>query len=173
MKSILGLIVLLILLTFLYYVFSWGLNNPSVFIPLLTATFGFVGIMYTQYQSKSRDIRESHRASKIETYRMFFDLINLVQNNAKKKIDIDPLDESFQKSMQELSENLILWSSEEVLLVWKEFRAIKPNNEDPYLVLKIIDRLYRAIRKDLGHNDKLLKELDLIKMNITDPENIQ
>lgn len=32
--------------------------------------------------------------------------------------------------------------------------------------------MYRAIRKDLGHTDKKLKELDLIKINLSDPETL-
>ena len=169
---IIGLVIIILSLITIYYIIRWISENNTIGIPLFTATLGFIGIIYSQYQSKSRDIRESHRASKIETYRMFFDLVNLFQNDARKNISIDLDNEEFQKNIQELTENMMLWASEEVIIAWRDFKNIESSSDDPYLALRKIDKLYRAIRKDLGHNDNNLKDLDLIKINLKDPENL-
>ena len=66
----------------------------------------------------------------------------------------------------------MLWASEEVIIAWRDFKNIESSSDDPYLALRKIDKLYRAIRKDLGHNDNNLKDLDLIKINLKDPENL-
>ncbi|HDR1056599.1 TPA: hypothetical protein QB320_001585, partial [Pasteurella multocida] len=153
---ILGLFFLsLFLFSFYYLIFVWAPENTTVAIPLFTACIGLIGIIYAQYQSKSRDIAESHRESKIETYRMFFNILKLFMNKDNGEIDIN--DKKIQNMMRELNENFILWASDDVLVAWKEFREHGNDNKQ---VLKKVDNMYRAIRKDLGHTDKKLKELD-------------
>lgn len=175
-ELILGLLLIALIIYSLYYfIFLWIPNNTTIAIPLITATIGFIGVIYTQYNSKSRDIRESHRIAKIETYRSFFELINLFQNNHKRNIEIDPNDEMLQDKMHKLTENFILWASDEVIKAWIDFRTSTGSNDinDPFLALKKIDNVYKAIRKDLGHDDKKLKPLDLISMNLSDPNELQ
>lgn len=175
-ESFLGVILLSLIIYFLYYfIFLWIPNNTTIVIPLITAAIGFIGIIYTQYQSKSRDIRESHRISKIETYRGFFELIALFQNANKKNIEIDSNSEFFQEKMNKLTENFILWASDDVIKAWIDFRVNTGsiNQNDPISALRNIDNVYRAIRKDLGHPDRKLKPLDLISMNLSDPNEIR
>jgi len=52
----------------------------------------------------------------------------------------------------------------DVIHAWLEFR--KNSN------LNNVDNIYRAIRKDLGHKDSKLNSLDLIRMNLSDPNEI-
>ncbi len=77
--------------------------------------------------------------------------------------------------MHKLTENFILWASDEVIKAWIDFRTSTGSNDinDPFLALKKIDNVYKAIRKDLGHDDKKLKPLDLISMNLSDPNELQ
>lgn len=170
LESLLGIIIVALITYALYYfIFTWIPNNTAIAVPLITASIGLIGIIYAQYQSKSRDIFEGHRSSKIETYRMFFNIVNLFMDASKNNTEIDITDKKIQKLMQELNENLILWASDEVLIAWKEFRTSSSSGQSAIIN---IDKVYRAIRKDLGHKDRKLKDLDLIKMNISDPESL-
>ncbi|WGE81431.1 hypothetical protein NYR66_00090 [Actinobacillus equuli subsp. haemolyticus] len=170
LELLLGIVILVCIGCALYYfIFTWIPNNTTIAIPLISAFIGLIGIIYAQYQSKSRDIFEGHRASKIETYRMFFDVVNLFMDSSKNNVEVDITDPKVQKLMQELNENLILWASDEVLVAWRNFKTSSPNGKAAVIN---IDKVYRAIRKDLGHNDSRLKELDLIKMNISDPDSL-
>ena len=63
--SLIILFLILIILFFLYQASIWVKENNTVAIPIITAIIGLIGVMWTQWQSKSRDIAESHRSSKI------------------------------------------------------------------------------------------------------------
>ena len=46
--------------------------DPSYSGPTITAIVGFIGLIYAQWHSKSREIQQSHRPQKIEVYNGFF-----------------------------------------------------------------------------------------------------
>lgn len=87
----------------IYSLFQWFQSlNASVAAALITASIGLIGLWYAQWQSKSRDIAESHRASKIEVYNIFFDLVDKFQTNEISDITEDNIPDwlrsDFQKS---------------------------------------------------------------------------
>lgn len=157
--------IVLIILFVLFQIFLWIKENNTIAIPIITAVISLIGVMWTQWQSKSRDIAESHRNNKIETYSLFFDIIEEFTRAGKNKQEIDILsDQNLQTKFEKLNRGFILWSSDEVIHAWLEFR--KNSN------LNNVDNIYRAIRKDLGHKDSKLNSLDLIRMNLSDPNEI-
>ena len=84
------------LIYILYFLANWLKTlNPSVGAALVTATLGLIGLWYGQWQSKSRDIAESHRASKIEVYNLFFEIVEAFQN---EEIDTNKLSNDYKKS---------------------------------------------------------------------------
>ncbi|HFC8494129.1 TPA: hypothetical protein ACFP3Z_000512 [Neisseria subflava] len=162
------LFLILIILFFLSQASIWVKKNNTVAIPIITAIIGLIGVMWTQWQSKSRDIAESHRNSKIETYSLFFDIIEKFQRSIKNDQEIDILsDVDLQAKFEKLNRGFILWASDEVIQTWIEFRKNSSEN-----TLDKIDNVYRAIRKDLGHKDKKLKNLDLIRINLSNPNEL-
>ena len=162
------LFLILIILFFLYQASIWVKENNTVAIPIITAIIGLIGVMWTQWQSKSRDIAESHRSSKIETYSLFFDIIEKFQRAGREHQKVDILsDKDLQDSFEKLTRGFMLWGSDEVIRTWLEFRK----NSGENTLLKI-DNVYRAIRKDLGHKDRKLKHLDLIRMSLSNPDEL-
>ncbi|MDW5298472.1 hypothetical protein R7J53_19180, partial [Acinetobacter baumannii] len=99
------LFALLALIVYLLYFFIGWLKglNPSVGAALVTASLGLVGLWYAQWQSKSRDIAESHRASKIELYNLFFEILESFQN---EEIDSGELPEELKKKLVKLNRGL-------------------------------------------------------------------
>lgn len=167
-KSVYFILSLSIILFFLSQASIWVKKNNTVAIPIITAIIGLIGVMWTQWQSKSRDIAESHRNSKIETYSLFFDIIEKFQKSIKNDQEIDILsDVDLQAKFEKLNRGFILWASDEVIQTWIEFRKNSSEN-----TLDKIDNVYRAIRKDLGHKDKKLKNLDLIRINLSNPNEL-
>ena len=130
--SLIILFLILIILFFLYQASIWVKENNTVAIPIITAIIGLIGVMWTQWQSKSRDS------------------------------DVD-----LQAKFEKLNRGFILWASDEVIQTWIEFRKNSSEN-----TLDKIDNVYRAIRKDLGHKDKKLKNLDLIRINLSNPNEL-
>ena len=103
------LFLILIILFFLYQASVWVKENNTVAIPIITAIIGLIGVMWTQWQSKSRDIAESHRSSKIETYSLFFDIIEKFQRTIKNDQEIDILsDVDLQAKFEKLNRGFIL-----------------------------------------------------------------
>lgn len=72
--------------------------------------------------------------------------------------------------LQELTPNLIIWGTDEVIASWVEFRkaAVNPNKDNPMEIMLVFEAFMSAIRKDLGHKDDLLEEGDLLAIFIND-----
>ena len=60
--------------------------------------------------------------------------------------------------MMMFKKELIIWGGHEVIRSWNDFEieSEKPNR-DPNIILAAMEHVLRAIRKDLGHNDRQLK----------------
>lgn len=161
-------IILILLIYFVYLLTNWLKTlNPSVGAALVTASLGLLGLWYAQWQSKSRDIAESHRASKIEVYNLFFEIVEAFQNN---EMDSDNLSNDFKKKFQQLNRGLILWASPEVIKAYLNFRRIAGN--DSKNILFAVDMVYQAIHKDLANSNFSLNKGDLIRLNLKDPDEL-
>lgn len=157
------------LIYILYFLANWLKTlNPSVGAALVTATLGLIGLWYAQWQSKSRDIAESHRASKIEVYNLFFEIVEAFQN---EEIDTNKLSNDYKKKFQQLNRGLILWASPEVIKAYLSFRTVASN--DSKNILFTVDTVYQAIRKDLANSNFNLNKGDLIRLNLKDPEELK
>ncbi|MDO7195474.1 hypothetical protein Q5M49_17585 [Acinetobacter nosocomialis] len=165
------LFTLLALIVYLLYFFIGWLKglNPSVGAALVTASLGLVGLWYAQWQSKGRDIAESHRASKIEAYNLFFEIVESFQN---EEIDSGKLPEELKKKFTKLTRGLVLWASPEVIKAYLNFRAIANDNSENK-ILYAMDEVYQAIRKDLSNSNSTLSKGDLIRLNLKNPNELR
>ena len=142
--------------------------DPPIAGAIATAVIGLVGLWYAQWQSKSRDIAESHRPSKIEVYNTFFGIVERFQEEgglSEAEAGIDP-PEWVKKEFIKLNRGLILWGSPGVISAWIKFRTAADSGEN---ILVAVDRMYQAIRSDLGNSNLGLKSGDLIKIGLKDP----
>ncbi len=144
--------------------------NPSVAAALTTAVIGLLGLWYAQWQSKSRDIAESHRAAKIEVYSVFFDLVEKFQQDQVKKEDLGEgrIPDWLKKDFARLNRGLILWASPNVITAWLRFRRVTSTGGGN--IVLAMDQMYGAIRKDLGNSNFGLKVGDLIRIGLKDPD---
>ena len=135
---------------------------------VVTAIVGLFGLWYAQWHSKSRDIAESHRSSKIEVYNHFFEIVEKFQDDKTRSYDTreEDVSESLKRDFIKLNRGLILWASPSVITAWLRFRAA---SEKGVNILIAVDGMYQAIRKDLGNSNVGLKTGDLIKITLRDP----
>ncbi|MDC2889118.1 hypothetical protein [Psychrosphaera algicola] len=66
--------------------------------------------------------------------------------------------------------NIILWGSPKVLIAQAEFEQQSKVSGNIFLA---IDNLYRAIREDIGLSNSGLPSLHLVKMYLSDPEELE
>ena len=168
-------LVVLLLLGWLIFggIISWlKSQDSSVAAAFTTAIFGLSGLWYAQWHSKSRDIAENHRASKIKVYSIFFDLVEKFQAEeiTDDELEEENLPEWLKKDFTELNRGLILWASPNVITAWLKFRTVSTSGGN---ILLAMDDMYKAIRKDLGNSNFGLKTGDLIRIGLKDPDELK
>ena len=124
---------------------------------------GVITVTLTHYWTKKREIEETHRLRKSEIYRDF------VQNAIVKSFQ----GAKQEQTQQEIAENLedfifsfvgalIVWGAPDVIHAYRQFQ--KSSETDLKAVFSSADDLLLAIRKDLGHSNKGLKQHDLLAL---------
>lgn len=150
--------------------------DANVAAAIVTAVAGVIGLSVTQELSKRREIAESHRENKIKVYNVFLDIIDRFQGAEKagKNIvdDSKPLPKSIQKQFSELNRGFILWASPKVIKSWLRFRKNTGADNDTKFTLFYADDLLQAIRKDLGNSNFGLKQGDIIKQYLSNPDEL-
>ncbi|MDO8331897.1 MAG: hypothetical protein Q7T36_15640 [Fluviicoccus sp.] len=172
-----GLLILLGLLVgawvALTLVFQWfGSLDENLAAALITALLGLIGLWYTQWESKTRDISENHREKKIEVYNNFFDLVERFQNNAipASALDGGDVSEQLKAEFRRLTRGLLIWGSPAVIRAYLKFRVVSAEGGN---ILLAVDEMYRAMRKDLGNSNFGLQNGDLIRLNLKDPNELK
>jgi len=162
-------------------------NDIAVAIVTAGATV-FVSVfsaVWARNSEKAQTIEQQIREKKTPVYEKFigvaFDIIwssrnqptqeqndlsrGRQQGKAAKIKESNPVER-----LQELTPDLIIWGTDDVIAGWVEFRkaAANPNKDDPMEIMLVFEAFMSAIRKDLGHKDDLLKKGDLLKIFIND-----
>ena len=166
-------------------VFVWGLYlllrilvdrvstiNPTVCAAIvagLAATFGY---LYTQYQTKLREIAEAHRTHKVEVYGHLLELVEIMA----KLPQSDPVAERYDfpvdktELLAKFNSGVIAWGSPYVIYLWLRCRTVRSGQTREALMT--LDDLLFEIRRDLGNSDYGLFRGDLVSLFLKDPEAI-
>lgn len=142
-----------------------------------------VGAGLSHYSAKAREVEEAHRLHKIEVYTEFTDLIvegfSMVKEmdgltDDEKLVHQAEMMKKIQDGFLSFSKKLLLWGSPEVLQKYQEFRSFgqAPENAGDPRVLLYGDDVFGAMRKDLGLTNEGLKRGDLMKLFISNPQEI-
>ncbi|MGB7816524.1 MAG: hypothetical protein WBL28_09275 [Methylotenera sp.] len=176
-QTIIGILVLIILAALCWIIFNevviWFRTlDTSIAATLTTALFGLIGLWYAQWHSKSRDIAESHRASKIEVYSTFFDIVEKfqAQDVTQEELNEENLPDWLRNDFAKLNRGLILWASPNVISAWLKFRAVSSSGGN---IILAMDQMYKAIRKGLGNSNFGLNAGDLIRIGLKDPNELE
>lgn len=139
----------------------------------ITILIGTAGVLITVAGNLNIKIREEQRERKVELYdkvmKLFF------SSFFAKLFKLEPKnEEDLAKEIAEITPDLILWASDEVLLTYINLKhfSIKEANSNPAKSLNIFGKLLLAMRKDLGHQNSNLTERKILGTFVIDPENL-
>lgn len=136
-----------------------------------TVFAGIAVVIITQKQSKQRDIEESHRPKKVEIYKKFLDTISGLMANHNDKVSKKGMtDQELIDYLVEFKTELLLWGSPLVIKRQLEYEKVARENGNLFTAL---DNLYRAIREDIGLSNKGLNTHDLMKMYLSNPDELE
>lgn len=148
--------------------------NPSVSAAVVgamaTVLVGVGGALYTQAQIKKREIEEAHRSKKVEIYKKFLDIVARVMSENNPDVSLKaPTKQELVDFMVEFKTDVILWGSPKVINAQLEFETASASGRN---VLLDADKLYKAIREDIGLSNRGLEKRQLIKMYLKDPKEL-
>ncbi len=165
----LGLIVIAILGLIIWGLFYEIGQAPWQFITILIA---LLGTLITFSGNFLIQIRNEQKPKKIEIYdkiiKFFFDSILASKLGQKPKTE-----EELIQGFADMTPDLILWASDDVLNLYIKFRQITNNNmqdssSNPIL---LFGQMLLAMRKDLGHQNNQINEGSILGTFVNDVEN--
>lgn len=124
-------------------------------------------VLYSQKRAKDREIAEAHRASKVEIYQGFMEMLFDLLNATRKSQLADELGEEWVERIMILKRDLIVWGSPGIIRAWTKFEKQTESlstRERIYLMGDIL----KEIRKDLGNSNWPMQRGDLVQMFIAD-----
>lgn len=159
------------LLQLLWNVFSEV--NPTVGAGIVAATATIIVSVLSVLVAKNLEqkavIVREHRERKTPIYE---EIVQLIFRFAfSNKIGLTPLDEQEIKiKMVWITENLVIWGSDDLLLAWYKFRKclVKNAESSSYEILFEVEDILLAIRKDLGHDNKGINRGKILGLFIND-----
>lgn len=166
----LGLIVIAILGLIIWALFYEIGQAPWQFITILIA---LLGTLITFSGNFLIQIRNEQKPKKIEIYdkviKFFFDSILASKLGQKPKTE-----EELIQGFADMTPDLILWASDDVLNLYIKFRQITNNNmqdssSNPIL---LFGQMLLAMRKDLGHQNNQINEVSILGTFVNDVENL-
>jgi len=146
--------------------------DPSVAAAVVgamaTVLVGVGGVLYTQAQTKKREIEEAHRARKVEVYKEFLDMVARMMASENPNVSLQaPSEQELVDFLVGFKTNLLLWASPKVINAQLNFQKVSSSEGN---VLKAVDTLYKAIREDIGLSNTGLNNHQLVKMYLKDPD---
>jgi hypothetical protein len=148
--------------------------NPAIAAAIIgamaTVVAGIVAVLITQRQTKSRELAEAHRATKVMIYKEYLETITklLQSGNEKIKSETIPEDELI-KYLLKFKTQIILWGSPKVIKAQYEFEEVARQGGNLFMA---VDNIYRTIREDIGLSNTGLPPLQLVKMYLSNPEEL-
>ena len=160
--------------TLSYFLSLLAKTEPSVAASIvgvmITAFTGIIGVLYTQFQIKKREIANAYRVQKRDMYEEFNDIVSRMMGGINKNLDITtPSEKEIIHFMHGFMPKLVLWGSPKVILSFLEFSNPSASDKDPLRILKVADKFQRAMREDLGLSNSGLHNNQLVKMYLSDP----
>jgi len=149
----------------------------AIVVASITAIFSVVSVLISRAADRRNDLEKEVRGKRIDLYIEISDfMFNLLQQGkpSVQKINND------QMSMFIItaSRKLTIWASSEVLKSWIEFtrssNQLDANNPSSIRKAHVaFEKVFRAIRNDLGSSNKGLREFDILGIFVNDINSIK
>lgn len=164
--GLIGIAIIGVIIWLLFYEIG---QAPWQFITILIALFGTLITVAVNFNIQ---IRNEQKPNKIEIYdkviNLFFDIIFAQKSGKEPKTE-----EELIKNIYEITPNLILWASDDVLNIYIKLRNMGNNVQNsPNDFIRLFGQMLLAMRKDLGHQNNQINEGSILGTFINDVENI-
>lgn len=182
--AILGLGILVALGIIIYIVLKSIWNSikdyPTITVAIITGFLSIVAIIIQRVWEKRYNKEQELRNKKLPVYQKMINEFSLFFYNdpsLKTKEEQEKFQENkINKLVKFVADNngeLITWASDEVLKEWSLYRKIALSKEDQGMKLMFqTEKLFYAIRKDLGHKNKNLLTGDILRFFVNDIDEV-
>ncbi|MDO6764848.1 hypothetical protein [Agarivorans sp. 1_MG-2023] len=157
-----------------FFVESITEADPKVSAAILgamaTIFVGLAAVIITQWQTSVRDREEAHRAKKVEIYQKYLEMISAVLSGVNEKVSKKaPSEQELIDYLLAFKTDILLWGSPEVIKRQLEFQSASERGGDVFLA---VNKMHKAIRKDIGLSNRGLNNLELVKMYLSSPQEL-
>ena len=140
-----------------------------------TILVSLFSVLVSKHLERKAEILAHLREKKIPTYEKIINFIFSL-TFAEKVGRKQPSEKEMIKFMAEITQELVIWGSDEMLEAFYKFRMMSienadGNSENPYDVLFMVEDLLLAIRKDLGHKNKNISRGKILGLFVNDLPN--
>ena len=115
-----------------------------------------IAAILTNFYTKKREINARHFSEKREAYGKIIDIVFEIISSTKSGKSVP--EKTLVTKIMMFKKELIVWGGSEVIQAWNKFELESEKTDtDLNEILVGMEHVLRAIRKDLGHDDRLLK----------------
>ncbi len=147
------------------------LVNPSLAVGIIaTSSTIFVSlatVLISKRLEQNAIIKNQHREKKIPIYEELLEFLFRVARASKDKDNKNmPTEEECNDFMFKFTQTLIIWGSDDVILAFAKFRDPSLGQQND--ILFVVENIWCAIRKDIGHSNKGISRGMLLRLIISD-----
>lgn len=162
---VIGGAVLVLLLAAIGWLFAKGLYDAEVETrtTIIAASAVLITGILTHRQTKKREIEARHFGQKADAYMEFVNFfISIAQSGAPSTCEAK---KELAGQLIDIRKKLWIWSSPDMIHCWNVYweglsDSTKPKSERDMLLT--LESVIRAMRRDLGHDDRQLGEGEII-----------
>lgn len=130
------------------------------------AVISFIGAViiavWTHAATKRREINSRHFIEKKNAYMHVIDLIFDLHKSTLEGKELS--EKEMMDKILEFKKQLVVWGSAEALKIWDEYEQAAATLQGNENTLLNVDKILRCVRKELGHDDKILRPGDLVAL---------
>lgn len=147
--------------------------NPTVGAGVVAATatviVSVISVLFAKRLEQRSLLLKEHRDRKTPIYE---EIVSLIFSMAfSEKTGREPLSEKeLIEKMAWITEHLVVWGSDELLLSWSNFRSFSirhAGSPGPQILFEV-EKLLLSIRKDLGHENKGVSRGKILALFVND-----
>lgn len=167
------LVVIVVVLFAGWFVLGWFSTLQREVATAIIAGFvavmvSIVSVLLSKYYDRKREIEQAQRTKKAEIYE---ELLKFVFGHvfAATRPDHIPSEADGFEFFNRFTQRVIVWGSDDVLRQFSKWK-FSMNENEPNAVIFEMEKLFFAIRKDMGHKNAGLRRGDILRIFTPDIE---
>ena len=150
--------------------------DPKLAVGIIAASttiiVSLISVLVSKYLERKAQILAHLREKKVPTYEKIINFIFSI-TFAEKLGEKQPSEKEMIKFMAEITQELVIWGSDEMIDAFYMFRMQSIDNSKSEMesstdILFTVENLLLAIRKDLGHKNKNMPKGKLLGLFVND-----